>query len=120
MRCLFPEGRTGLRISGRRRCAGGFPGVERMAAFPAGYDEANRMRAVMGYGNRMYLAQPDDMLAPANDERAWTSLMLYQNSLPEAAERGWMAARVRSQRARWGRDDVRPGSGRRDCRSRPA
>jgi hypothetical protein len=33
--------------------------LERMAAFPAGYDEANRMRAVMGYGNRMYLAQAD-------------------------------------------------------------
>ena len=203
--------------------------LERMAAFPAGYDEANRMRAVMGYGNRMYLAQadggfaepgyrdavartgwswgtvsfdfdndgdediyvgnghvsgqttedycsnfwchdiyllpgvggkdmqsylaaipnraqiswdgfqvnallvnqagqgfedlgfmldagfdydarqviatdldldgrvdlvitrqPDNMLAPANDERAWTSLMLYKNSLPEAAERGWI------------------------------
>ena len=34
--------------------------------------------------------QPDDMLAPANDEKAWTSLMLYKNSLPEAAERGWI------------------------------
>lgn len=34
--------------------------------------------------------QPDDLLAPASDENAWTSLMLYKNSLPEAAERGWI------------------------------
>ena len=33
--------------------------LERMGAFPEGYEEANRMRKVMGYGNRMYLAKPD-------------------------------------------------------------
>lgn len=37
--------------------------LERMAAFPTGYDEANRMRSVMGYGNRMYLAQPNGRFA---------------------------------------------------------
>jgi len=32
--------------------------LERMGAFPPGYDQANKMRSVMGYGNRMYLAKP--------------------------------------------------------------
>jgi len=31
--------------------------LERMRAFPEGFEEANRMRKVMGYGNRMYLAR---------------------------------------------------------------
>jgi hypothetical protein len=34
-----------------------------MGAFPAGFDEANRMRKVMGYGNRMYLAKADGAFA---------------------------------------------------------
>lgn len=33
--------------------------LERMGAFPAGYDDINKMRSVMGYGNRMYLAKSD-------------------------------------------------------------
>jgi enediyne biosynthesis protein E4 len=33
--------------------------LERMGAFPEGFEEANRMRTIMGYGNRMYLAKPE-------------------------------------------------------------
>jgi len=33
--------------------------LERMGAFPPGFDKVNEMRSVMGYGNRMYMAKPD-------------------------------------------------------------
>ncbi len=71
----------------------GFQDLGSMLDVGFDYDSRQAIATDLDLDGRVDLViarQPEDLLAPASDEKAWTSLMLYKNSLPEAAERGWI------------------------------